>query len=115
MIGSSGSRIGSLRRSSHSRRIGLDGAACCCAYARCDQVAAAPPRRVENSRRFIDSPPLTSGIGELLYPTIDQDGEAIAGMVANLVAIPEAAIHKVLSAYAVIRPKPAVTARIGDY
>src|ERR1700682_3174142 len=78
MIGSSGSRIGSLRRSSHSRRIGLDGAACCCAYARCDQIAAAPPRRVENSRRFIDSPPLTSGTAELLSPTVVQNGEAVA-------------------------------------
>src|SRR6266849_4550549 len=37
-----------------------------------------------------DSPPLTNGIGKLLYPTVNQDGEVIAG----LVAIPEAAVHK---------------------
>src|ERR1700693_3506123 len=36
-----------------------------------------------------DSPPLTNGIGKLLYPTVNQDGEVIGG----LVAIPETAVQ----------------------
>ena len=43
-----------------------------CAYVPSGQAAAAPPRRVENSRRFIESLPLTSRIGELLYPNVNE-------------------------------------------
>src|SRR5439155_7160759 len=54
MIGSAGSRIGSLCRASQSRRgAGFPAAAfCCCADARCAHLAAAPPTSIENSRRF---------------------------------------------------------------
>src|ERR1035438_5291919 len=56
-------------------------------------VTKGPPhRRVGWKIRVgsFDSLPLTNGIGKLLYPTVNQDGEVIAG----LVAIPEAAVHK---------------------
>ena len=53
-----GFEIGSLRRSSESRRTGLDGPACCCAYARRWHAAAAPTE--ENGEFAIR--PLRSGI-----------------------------------------------------
>ena len=52
-------------------------------------VTKGPPHRREGWKIRVgsfDSPPLTNGIGELLYPTVDQDGEAIAGMAAILAA-----------------------------
>src|SRR5215470_4787977 len=51
-MGSSGSRAGSLRRSSQSWRTGLGGAGCC-ADAVSGKAAAALPRKAMNSRLLI--------------------------------------------------------------
>src|SRR5260370_19197754 len=56
-------------------------------------VTKGPPDRREGWKIRVgsfDSPPLTNGLGKLLYPTVNQDGEVIAG----LVVIPESAVHK---------------------
>src|ERR1700731_3670013 len=80
-------------------------------------VTKGPPHRREGWKIRVgsfDSPPLTNGIGKLLYPTVNQDAEVIAG----LVAIPEAAVHKFcpdgafLGIYLVKLPLSGLRARI---